>query len=134
MEIRSISPDEFRAYASVWERTFNFDGKDEELEVEAKHHELDRSIVAIDDESFVGTGGAFSFDMTVPGGSVPAAGLTAIAVLPTKLLSGTAGAIDPTVLDEAVLAAEQDVGNFRVIGRSDMDAVFGYEKQKDRKS
>ncbi|MDH5372927.1 MAG: GNAT family N-acetyltransferase [Acidimicrobiia bacterium] len=88
MEIRSISPEEFRAYASVWERTFNFDGKDEELEVEAKHHELDRSIVAIDGEDFVGTGGAFSFEMTVPGGSVPAAGLTAIAVLPTHRRRG----------------------------------------------
>ena len=61
MEIRAINPDEFRAYASVWERTFNFDGKDEELELEAKVHELDRSIVAVDDGNFVGTGGSFSF-------------------------------------------------------------------------
>lgn len=88
MEFRSITPDEFRAYASVWERTFNFDGKDEELEEEAKAHELDRSIVAVENGEFVGTGGAFSFEMTTPGGSVPAAGLTAIAVLPTHRRKG----------------------------------------------
>ncbi len=88
MLIRSITPDEFRAYASVWERTFNFDAKDDELEHEAKLHELDRSIVAVDGDDFVGTGGSFSFDLTVPGGSVPAAGLTAIAVLPTHRRRG----------------------------------------------
>ncbi|MDF1595887.1 MAG: GNAT family N-acetyltransferase [Acidimicrobiia bacterium] len=88
MDIRSIKPDEFRAFASVWERTFNFDGKDEELELEAKVHEFDRSIVVVEDGDFVGTGGAFSFDLTVPGGSVPAAGLTAIAVLPTHRRKG----------------------------------------------
>ena len=88
MDIRSINRDEFRDYAAVWERTFNFDGKDEELEREADVHELDRSIVAVDNGGFVGTGGSFSFDMTVPGGSVAAAGLTAIAVLPTHRRRG----------------------------------------------
>ncbi len=88
MDIRAITPDEFRAYASVWERTFNFDGKDDELAAEAKVHELDRSIVAVDDGTFVGTGGSFSFELTVPGGVVPAAGLTAIAVLPTHRRRG----------------------------------------------
>jgi predicted acetyltransferase len=88
MAIRSIEPDEFRAFARVWERTFNFDRKDEELELEAKVHEFDRSIVVVEEGGFVGTGGAFSFDLTVPGGSVPAAGLTAIAVLPTHRRRG----------------------------------------------
>lgn len=88
MDIRAITPDEFRAYASVWERTFNFDGKDDELAQEAKVHELDRSIVAVDGGKFVGTGGSFSFRLTVPGGVVPAAGLTAVAVLPTHRRKG----------------------------------------------
>jgi predicted acetyltransferase len=88
MDIRSIHRDEFRDYAAVWERTFNFDGKDDELEFEADVHELDRSIVAVENGSFVGTGGSFSFDMTVPGGSVAAAGLTSIAVLPTHRRRG----------------------------------------------
>ena len=88
MDLRAITPEEFRAYASVWERTFNFDGKDEELALEAKVHELDRSIVAVEDDEFIGTGGSFSFDMTVPGGTVAAAGLTAIAVLPTHRRRG----------------------------------------------
>jgi hypothetical protein len=61
----------------------------------------------------------------------PPARQIAIAVLPTRLLTGTSGAIDATVFEEAVLAAVQNVGNFRVIGRSDMDAILGYEKQKE---
>jgi hypothetical protein len=54
-----------------------------------------------------------------------------IAVLPVKLLSGAEGAVDARLLDEAVLAAMQNAGRFRVIGRSDMDAVLGFEQQKD---
>ncbi len=55
----------------------------------------------------------------------------AIAVLPVKLLTGATGKVDPQLFDEVLLAAVQDVGGYRVIGRSDMDAVLGYEKQKD---
>ncbi len=81
--IRPITPDEFRDFSRVWERAFNFDEKDEELEALEKIFEFDRSFVALDGDQFVGTGGAISFDLTVPGNTVGAAGLTAIAVAPT---------------------------------------------------
>ncbi|MDH3260044.1 MAG: GNAT family N-acetyltransferase [Acidimicrobiia bacterium] len=86
--IRPIVPDELRAFAQVWERAFNFDEKDEELEALKKTFEFDRSIAALDGEQFVGTGGAFSFALTTPGGSVSTGGLTAIAVLPTYRRQG----------------------------------------------
>ncbi len=86
--IRPIAPEEMRDFAKVWERAFNFDEKDEELELIAETFEFDRSMVALDGEEFVGTGGADSFRLTTPGGSVAAGGLTAIAVIPTHRRSG----------------------------------------------
>ena len=86
--IRSIVPDEMRAFASVWERAFNFDEKDEDLKALQESFEFDRSIVATDGDMFVGTGGAFTFDLTTPGGHVQTGGLTAIAVLPTHRRRG----------------------------------------------
>jgi predicted acetyltransferase len=86
--IRPILPDEMRAFAAVWENAFNFDEKDEDLEAFQKTFEFDRSIVAVDGDKFVGTGGAFTFDLTTPGGHVQTGGLTAIAVLPTHRRRG----------------------------------------------
>jgi predicted acetyltransferase len=86
--IRPITLDELRPFAQVWERSFNFDEKDEELEALKEVFEFDRSFVALDGDQFVGTGGAFSFDLTTPGGQVPTGGLTAIAVLPTHRRRG----------------------------------------------
>lgn len=87
-EIRPIVPDELRAFAQVWERAFNFDEKDEELEALKKAFEFDRSIAAMDGDQFVGTGGADSFELTTPGGAVKTGGLTAIAVVPTHRRRG----------------------------------------------
>lgn len=86
--IRPIVRDEFRLFSQVWERAFNFDEKDEVIEAFQEAFEFDRSFVAVDGEQFVGTGGAFSFDLTTPGGHVPTGGLTVIAVLPTHRRRG----------------------------------------------
>lgn len=86
--IRPITSDELRPFSQVWERAFNFDEKDEELEALKKTFEFDRSIVALDGDRFVGTGGAYTFDLTTPGGQVVTGGLTAIAVLPTHRRRG----------------------------------------------
>ncbi len=86
--IRPVAPEELRAFARVWERSFNFDERDEELALIANTMEFDRSFAALDGEEFVGTGSAFSFDLTTPGGQVPAGGLTAVAVAPTHRRRG----------------------------------------------
>lgn len=86
--IRPIEPHELRPFAQVWERAFNFDEKDEELEAIEKVFEFDRSFAALDGERFVGTGGAITFDLTTPGGHVQTGGLTAIAVAPTHRRRG----------------------------------------------
>ncbi len=86
--IRPIVPDELPAFSQVWERAFNFDAKEVELEEIKKTFEFDRSIAVMDGDQFVGTGGAYSFDLTTPGGHVPTGGLTAIAVVPTHRRQG----------------------------------------------
>ena len=93
MDIRAISPDEFRDYARVWEYAFSFDGKDEEYEAEKKLFEFDRTFAATEDDEFIGTAAAFSFDLRVPGGSIPVGGLTGVAVRPTHRRRGVLTAL-----------------------------------------
>jgi Acetyltransferase (GNAT) domain len=45
--------------------------------------EPERMHAAFEGDAIVGGAGAFSFDLSVPGGRVPAAGVTVVAVLPT---------------------------------------------------
>ena len=48
----------------------------------------DRAIAAYDGDRIVGTAGIFSFDLTVPGGVLPAAGVTIVGVHPTHRRRG----------------------------------------------
>jgi predicted acetyltransferase len=50
--------------------------------------EQERSIGAFDGDELAGTAGAFSFEMTTPGGSLPTAGVTAVSVKPTHRRRG----------------------------------------------
>jgi predicted acetyltransferase len=50
--------------------------------------EPDRAIAAYDGDRIVGTAGTFSYDLTVPGGILPAAGVTIVGVHPTHRRRG----------------------------------------------
>jgi predicted acetyltransferase len=50
--------------------------------------EPERSFCAFDGEVMVGTSGAYSMEMTVPGGSLATAGTTMVSVLPTHRRQG----------------------------------------------
>ena len=122
--VRPIGPDELRSFAQVWERAFNFDEKEEELEAMKQAFEFDRSIVALDGEQFVGTGGADSFDLTTPGGVVQTGGLTAIAVLPTHRRRGILTDIMRYHFDE-VRSREEPLSVLRA-SESTIYGRFGY--------
>jgi len=72
-----------------------------EFEHERRLLEPDRLIGAVDGETWVGTGGAYSFRLTVPGGEVGAAGITMIGVAPSHRRRGILRQMMRWLLDQA---------------------------------
>lgn len=97
--VRTIAPDEWLAYARLAELAFLGEQSPEELELERSVHELDRSLGAYDGDLLVGSAAAYTFALTVPGGEVPAAGVTWVAVAPTHRRRGVLSALMRHQLD-----------------------------------
>jgi predicted acetyltransferase len=72
-----------------------FGGDPDPLEVAAWRPlvETERTIGAYDEGRMVGTAAVFTFDMTVPGGPVPCAGVTGVSVRPTHRRQGALTAL-----------------------------------------
>jgi predicted acetyltransferase len=89
MEIE-IGPfsDEPRAFLEAGELAFGERVRDEDLATWEKAFEAPRAIVARDGDRIVGTAGILSFELTVPGGTLPAAGVTLVGVSPTHRRRG----------------------------------------------
>jgi predicted acetyltransferase len=89
IEIRPITPDQSREFAAVMGVAFGETIDDAELADHMLGFEYDRSIAAFDGDRIVGTGGADSMDLTLPGlTTIPVGCLTAISVLPTHRRRG----------------------------------------------
>ncbi len=86
--IRAIGADEFAALADVDAQAFLEPWTAEALQHEQITAEFDRTFAAFDGDQMVGTGANYSFQLTVPGDIVPAAGVTRIAVLPSHRRRG----------------------------------------------
>lgn len=79
----------------------------EEIEDSLASIELDRLLTADDGGVLAGSAGAYSFEMTVPGGaSVPVAGVTWVGVLPTHRRRGVASALMRRQLDDVAERGE----------------------------
>jgi len=72
--IRIITPADLEAFSAVPSQAFLEDWSPEARELEGKLIEFDRTIAAFDGAQMVGTAGAYSFRLTVPGGVADAAG------------------------------------------------------------
>jgi predicted acetyltransferase len=84
IEIRPMTPEHGDQFTRVMATAFGEEFTAEEVADHDRWFEYDRSIGAFDGDRLVGTGGAFSMDLTLPGlTTIPIGGLTAIAVLPT---------------------------------------------------
>ena len=68
--------------------------------------EQDRLIGGVDGDAWVGTGGSYSFRLTVPGGEVGAAGIAFIAVAPSHRRRGILRRMMGWLLDQAVTRGE----------------------------
>ena len=86
--IRAVREDELRRFADVTEQTFSDETTDEEFERWRTVLRAERAHAAFDGEAMVGTAAAYEFTLTIPGGELPAAGVTAVGVLPTHRRRG----------------------------------------------
>lgn len=105
--VRPIAPDEFESWEEMLASTFGFDSRAEDREVFRKRAEFDRYFGAFDGADLVGTGGALTLSMAVPGGaSLPFGGVTAIATRPTHRRRGVLTAIMRRLLGQAAERGE----------------------------
>ncbi|CUW28495.1 GNAT family N-acetyltransferase [Streptomyces reticuli] len=89
-ELKTLRPEEFDRW---WDHLIRAFGggttSTEERELDRSLTEFDRSLAVWDGDTLVGTSGAFSFRMTVPGGAVvPTAGVTMVSVAATHRRRG----------------------------------------------
>jgi predicted acetyltransferase len=87
IEVRAFDG-EPRAFFEAGELAFGERPRDDDLERWTTLFESDRAIAAFDADRVVGTAGIFSFEFTVPGGVLPAAGVTIVGVHPTHRRRG----------------------------------------------
>jgi predicted acetyltransferase len=95
IEVRPCSStEELRDALNVISHYFGNEHRLEDAERFAKWIEVERMHVAFADDRMIGGAGAFTFQMSVPGGAlVPAAGITVVGVLPTHRRRGVLTAL-----------------------------------------
>ena len=86
--LRNPTEAEFPRFFAPLSIAFNQEMSEAAVENDRKTIELDRFLGALDGDAVVGCGGAYSFRLTIPGGEVGAAGITAVGVLPSHRRRG----------------------------------------------
>jgi predicted acetyltransferase len=105
IEIRPFEGDLRSWTAAVW-TAFGGHFDEADLPVFEATHEPDRSLGAYDGDRPIGTAGIFSFSLTVPGGELPAAGVTTVGVHPTHRRRGILRALMARQLADVRAAGE----------------------------
>jgi predicted acetyltransferase len=88
IEIRTAKASESKEFFKALASAFSSDWIVEEDERFADLIEQDRMIVAVDGATIVGATATYTFNLSVPGGDVPAGGVTMVGVLPTHRRRG----------------------------------------------
>jgi predicted acetyltransferase len=88
IEIRPPAAEELRAALEAAETAFGSDVSDEDWEREQKLLPPERALVAYDGGRPVGVAAAYAFDLSIPGGELPCAGVTWVGVMPTHRRRG----------------------------------------------
>jgi predicted acetyltransferase len=86
--LRSPTFEDYPRFVAPLSIAFNRRMSEAEIEVERRTAELDRFVGAVEGDTVVGCGGAYTFRLTVPGGEVGAAGITGVGVLPSHTRRG----------------------------------------------
>ena len=91
---RPVTPDELEAFGEVLSQAFNENPwPAEAVALERQIFEFDRSVAVFDGDAIVGTAGAYSFQLTVPGASTAAAGVSYVSVRPSHRRRGILSAM-----------------------------------------
>jgi predicted acetyltransferase len=100
LDIRTVDAERFDAFHAALAAAFSSGLSPEELEFERKIAEFDRILAAYDGEEIVGGAVACSFELTVPGAIVRAAGVTGVGVKPSHRRLGINTALMRRQLDD----------------------------------
>jgi predicted acetyltransferase len=107
IELRSVTDDEFPAYARAIATAFGSLPDEQGITDWRATTELDRTIAAFDGSEVVGTAGAYSFELTLPGGVAErAAGVTVVGVRPTHRRQGLLRRMMQHQLDDVIRRGE----------------------------
>jgi predicted acetyltransferase len=100
IEVRPCRPEELRAAVSPIFHYFGRAPSEEGVESTARVLPAERMHAAWEDGIAVGGAGAYPFELTVPGGRIPAAGVTVVGVLPTHRRRGVLRSMMRAQLDD----------------------------------
>ncbi|HEY7106223.1 MAG TPA: GNAT family N-acetyltransferase [Acidimicrobiia bacterium] len=105
--LRAVTVDEMIGFHRAVATAFGTIGSDDEVTEWGVGLEPERTIAAFDGDSIVGTAGAFTFELTVPGGAlVPTAGVTVVGVHPTHRRRGLLRRMMDAQLDDVAARGE----------------------------
>jgi predicted acetyltransferase len=99
-DIRPVGPERMDDMIALHASAFGEEIHPEEIEVFRPLIAEERNLVAFEGETIVGQASASPMELTVPGGVLPAAGITSVAVLPTHRRRGVGRALMRRQLDE----------------------------------
>jgi predicted acetyltransferase len=88
IEIRPPAEEELRAAMDAAQAAFGEEVEDDEWKREQQLMPASRALAAYDADRPVGLAAAYAFDLSIPGGELPCAGVTWVGVLPTHRRRG----------------------------------------------
>lgn len=100
VEIQTLSPDRWAELLAVAEHVFAETVSPETVERFRRVSDTNRFLTALDNDRIVATSGVLTFNMTVPGGDVPAGGVTVVCVLPSHRRRGLMSAMMRRMIDD----------------------------------
>jgi predicted acetyltransferase len=100
IEIRVCPPDRFRELLKLAGVAFSEDVPDDLVERVERVADRERFFTALDAEQMVATSGVFTMRMSVPGGEMPAGGVTWVTVLPSHRRRGLMSGMMRLMIDD----------------------------------
>jgi len=105
--IRAVTGDELDAFTAAAHAAFHEDGHPLDTALELQLLEPERTLAVIEDGQMVATAAALTRELTVPGGTLPVAGVTGVGVVPGHTRRGHMRAMMRRQLDDLHAGGEK---------------------------